>query len=372
MSGESDAVGQLIDAGLLGSAMERGGGMAAHHDVDCANCGAALQGRYCQNCGQRGAVHRSLAHLLEEFFHGLFHFDGKLWRTAPLLLVRPGALTRRYVQGQRVRFVSPIALFLFSIFLMFFAVSTIDPSVGIPNKMALSATDREELKRDLEEAKADLQEAARDAADAKSAKQKARAEKALGAAQSAVEMAAKAENGGDEAAQAMRDKLAANFDWRDWMKRAAEKPNLRVLDNDTLTERMRESLRDPDLLLYKLKNTASEYSFLLVPMSVPFLWVMFLFRRRVYLYDHVIFALHSLSFMALFVSLCALAWKFNFGARLALAPILVPPLHMFFHLKGAYQLSVGGALWRTTFMLVVALIVLVIYVAVILVLGLLH
>src|SRR3546814_17628486 len=36
-----------------------------------------------------------------------------------MLLFRPGALTRRYVAGERARFVSPLALFLFLVFVMF-------------------------------------------------------------------------------------------------------------------------------------------------------------------------------------------------------------------------------------------------------------
>lgn len=36
-----------------------------------------------------------------------------------MLILRSGQLTRRYIEGARVRFVSPMALFLFSVFLMF-------------------------------------------------------------------------------------------------------------------------------------------------------------------------------------------------------------------------------------------------------------
>ena len=40
-----------------------------------------------------------------------------------IAVVIPGELTRRYVEGQRASFISPIALFLFCVFLMFAAVS---------------------------------------------------------------------------------------------------------------------------------------------------------------------------------------------------------------------------------------------------------
>jgi hypothetical protein len=42
-----------------------------------------------------------------------------------MLLWRPGELTRRYIEGQRARFVSPMAMFLFSVFLMFAVFSSL-------------------------------------------------------------------------------------------------------------------------------------------------------------------------------------------------------------------------------------------------------
>lgn len=35
------------------------------------------------------------------------------------MFLHPGRLTRRYIDGERVKFVSPMALFLFTVFLMF-------------------------------------------------------------------------------------------------------------------------------------------------------------------------------------------------------------------------------------------------------------
>ena len=58
-----------------------------------------------------------------DLLHGVLHFEGKIWRTLPMLAWRPGELTRRYIDGERARFVSPIALFLFCVFLMFAVAS---------------------------------------------------------------------------------------------------------------------------------------------------------------------------------------------------------------------------------------------------------
>ena len=94
-----------------------------HSEPVCANCNTPINGNFCHNCGQSAHVHHSLLHLLEEMVHGLWHFDAKGWRTIPLLIAYPGELTRRYIDGQRVRFISPLGLFLFMVFFMFFVFS---------------------------------------------------------------------------------------------------------------------------------------------------------------------------------------------------------------------------------------------------------
>ncbi|MFD1959902.1 DUF3667 domain-containing protein [Novosphingobium panipatense] len=89
------------------------------HESACLNCGTALVGTHCHACGQAAHVHRTLGAFFHDLLHGVFHFEGKTWRTLPLLAWKPGELTRQYVEGRRASFVSPIALFLFSVFLMF-------------------------------------------------------------------------------------------------------------------------------------------------------------------------------------------------------------------------------------------------------------
>jgi hypothetical protein len=53
-----------------------------------------------------------LLHLTEEVLHGVLHFETKGWRTLPLLVARPGLLTRRYIDGQRTRYVPPLHMFV--------------------------------------------------------------------------------------------------------------------------------------------------------------------------------------------------------------------------------------------------------------------
>jgi hypothetical protein len=376
---EPDALGQLADVGLVAASMEPGGKTAGHHATHCANCGVLLNGHYCPNCGQRAAVHRSLSHIGEEFFHSFFHFDGKIWRTAPLLFIKPGALTRRYVHGQRVRFVSPMALFFFSVFLMFFAFASVDPTKMVHTQLPTDA--KADIQEGLKEAQANLKDAEGDVESANAGDDKAEkreAAKALKRAQAALDAASKvaeaapADATTPEAPAADTGPVSDIFDWRATLKELGTSKKLQFTGHPEMTERARASLGDPDLLVYKLKNTASEYSFLLVPMSVPFVWMLFMFRRQVHLYDHVIFVLHSLSFMALFAASWAFLVKLNVEGPLGFWLALIPPVHLFFHLKGAYTLGTFGAIWRTSFLLMVALIALCIYLAFILVLGLIE
>jgi len=126
MSDIPDAVGSLAEGALWGRAAEPHHGERSAPAEDghtqesaCLNCGTPLVGSHCHACGQHAHVHRTASAFLHDLLHGALHFEGKTWHTLPLLAVRPGELTRRYIAGERARFVSPMGLFLFSVFLMF-------------------------------------------------------------------------------------------------------------------------------------------------------------------------------------------------------------------------------------------------------------
>src|SRR5687768_5527447 len=72
----------------------------------------------------------------------------------------------------------------------------------------------------------------------------------------------------------------------------------------------RKAKENPSLLFYKLQNNAYKFSWALIPISVPFVWVLFLHRRRYRAfkaYDHTVFVTYSLAFMTLgFVTLSLL------------------------------------------------------------------
>ena len=107
-----------------------------------------------------------------------------------------------------------------------------------------------------------------------------------------------------------------------------------------------EAAENPALMSVKIQEAASKYSWLLIPLSVPFLWMLFPFRRRHNLYDHTVFVTYSLSFMMMLVIASGLLVAAGWTA-LASMLFFVPPFHMYRHLKGAYELSRFSAIMRT-------------------------
>ena len=137
MSNEIEALGGLVTAGIAANVLDgpNGSSALASHGA-CANCGAPLAGNFCAACGQKAHLHRSLADVGHEFVHGITHFDGKAWKTLPMLVLHPGTLTRDYIMGKRAKYVAPVPLFLLVVFLMFFVFSF----VHISDNMGRGAT----------------------------------------------------------------------------------------------------------------------------------------------------------------------------------------------------------------------------------------
>ncbi len=412
MGMEIEAAGDLVTASLVAKEVEGHAGQHGEHghSAPCANCGTPVTATYCGNCGQKGHLHKSVLHLGEELIHGLLHFDTKGWRTLPLLVARPGQLTRRYIDGQRTRFVSPLALFLFMMFFMFFVFSltmgtSSGPSTGKVaegknGKAAFEQKMNEKIadqKKVVAEAEQDLKEAEPGTAEVPKAQQRLdEARKtleglnsALAAGKIAMTSTAKftetikpAKKGGekdkakDSAQEGVKTKepgiieeilhdVAEGVTDQDM----AGNSDATHSDSGWFSKGIRHAMENRELALYKLKNAAYKYSFLLVPISLPFLWLMFFWRRGVTMYDHAVFSLYSLSFMSLLFTIVATLSYFEHGGLAASLFVFVPPVHMFMQLRGAYGLSRYGALWRTCFLLLMTFIVLTMYAVAVLALS---
>ncbi|WP_010542806.1 DUF3667 domain-containing protein [Sphingomonas elodea] len=352
--GEFDAAGELVMGGLLGRAAEphAGEGHGHGHGTICLNCGTALIGSHCHQCGQSGHVHRSLGAIGHELLHGVAHFEGKMWRTLPLLAWRPGDLTRRYIAGERARFVSPMAMFLFSIFTMFaifqiLGISTptdldtnsMKPTVALQHSIAKTEATRSSKAAKL----AKLDAGDPDRADLQ--KEIAKADRDIAGFKAAIaQMPAVMRDDSDEIKE-------VHTGWH------------------TLDHGIEKWQKNPALMLYKLQSSVYKFSWLLIPLSLPFVWLLFFWKRQYKLYDHAVFVTYSIAAMSLFFIVITLLSAVHVSPGvLGTLATFVPPVHMCRQLKQAYGLGWRSAIFRTSLLLWFILIIAALF---LLILGLL-
>jgi hypothetical protein len=319
--GELEGIGEAVTGGLLARAVEPGAGEAGTdghtHEKNCLNCGCKLVGDFCHCCGQKAHIHRSIRAFMGDFVAGILNFEGKFWRTLPMLAWRPGEMTRRYIAGERARYISPVALYLFTVFAMF----------AVLNLTGTFSPGGEGFKAGLQ---ADIAEN-----------------------QTAI---ARLQRERKAAAAAGKD--VAEFDRKIANRKEDIEDSLKVVSGDAFTASeidedtpkwveplVEQATKNPELLTAKIQEAASKFSWLLIPLSVPFLWLLFPLRRRK-MYDHTVFVTYSLSFMMMLVIAGGLLVAAGFSAVAGFL-FFVPPFHMYRHLKGAYQLGRFSAIVRT-------------------------
>jgi hypothetical protein len=93
-----------------------------YRGTECTNCGHPLDisDRYCPNCSQANSTKKlSLKDFFDEFFSSLISYDSKLLKTLSALLIRPGKITKDYLNGRRVSYTNPFR-FLLSLAIVYF------------------------------------------------------------------------------------------------------------------------------------------------------------------------------------------------------------------------------------------------------------
>lgn len=322
-----EGVGEAVTGGMVARAVEpEAGEHSGEVGGNCLNCGAELTGPYCRQCGQKARVRRSVGAIIHDIVHGVLHLDGKFWRTLPLLVWRPGDLTRRYVHGERAKFVSPMAMFLFSVFLMFAVLAIYGVSL---TELEVSGG---QVRQGLETARSDLTR--------ELAETRARRTAALGTARVRL----------DREVVQIEEQLAAigrvqggAGEFQFIGGRGERSTGWPRLDRG-----IRAFSENPSLALYKLQSNGYKFSWLLIPLSVPFVWLLFFWTRRFHFYDHTVFVTYSLAFMSLFAVMLTVLGFAGVGAGIiAPAALFIPPIHMFRQLKQAYQLHWASAAVRT-------------------------
>lgn len=420
MTGELAGAADIITGAVVAGAVEPGTGGGTHADGNCLNCGTTLVGAHCHACGQKGHVHRTLHAFGHDFLHSVLHFDGKIWRTLPMLFWRPGDLTRRYIHGERAKFVSPLALFLFTVFLTFAVFNWIAPSSFNTNQVVAANSaerqylaDREEITADIAKLEAEKKEAIAagnqgyEWMDGQIARHRERLktlEEGRGKEIQEAEMAARKfalEKGKIETqiarleAELANAKKAGTTTDKIEEQLASEKLGLKLMggaadalakgDNfpdewnftdlefpgsDRLNEAVKHASENPQLLIYKMQSNAYKYSWALIPISVPFVWLLFFWRWRFKMFDHAVFVTYSLTFMMMLGVVCAILIQFPATEVIGgLALVFFPPIHMYRQLHHAYETSRFGAFWRMCALSIFALTAFTLFAMLIITLG---
>lgn len=421
MTDELAGAADIVTGAMLGRAVESPAGEAhGGAATNCLNCGTTLIGVHCHACGQKGHVHRTLHAFGHDFLHSVLHFDGKIWRTLPMLFWNPGALTRRYVHGERAKFVSPLALFLFTVFLTFAVFNWLAPK-GVDVNPVVSAAaaekeylaDRGEILDSIAKLEADKKDAiaagtpgyqwmdgeisrrqrnlklledrrgkeirAAEIVARKIAMETSTIEAEISRREAEIAAAKKAGNPTDDleaelagvrlglglkgkASNALTKSDQPNGDW-----------NFTGLDFPgaaQLNEAVRHASENPQLLLYKIQSNAYKFSWALIPISIPFVWLLFFWRWRFKMFDHAVFVTYSLTFMMLLGVICGIFIQFPATEVIGgLALVFLPPIHMYRQLHHAYETSRFGAFWRMCMLSFFALTALTLFAVLIVTLG---
>lgn len=329
---------------------------------NCENCGRALLGDYCYACGQpvKGLV-RHFSSIIGDFADSVLNLDTRLPRTLWPLLAKPGFLTTEYFSGRRVRYVSPVRLFVFisivTFFVAQFTVSFGDGTVKFDDdgdSISRAAT-VQEVEKVRDQALAEMAEARRNVAGTpgadigirmgeKAIKEKAQKRiealrKAQAASTASAGAAAEAEtasatptsvttpttatastklttatsNDDDEFDISFNDKpwdAKTNPIAVEWLPRFA---------NDWLNSQagrakgnFKRLKEDPNALKDAMLSAVPSTLFILLPLFAAMLKILYVFKRRLYM-EHLIVALHSHAFLCLalllmFVTIALQSW----------------------------------------------------------------
>lgn len=81
-----------------------------------------MSAKFCPNCSQANSTKKlSLKDFFDEFFASFISYDPKLLKTLSALLLKPGKITRDYINGKRVSYTNPFR-FLLSLAIVYFLI----------------------------------------------------------------------------------------------------------------------------------------------------------------------------------------------------------------------------------------------------------
>ena len=275
----------------------------------CENCGAALQGHWCAECGQPAiAYRRSFRYVVADLLNEFLNWDSKFFTTIALLILKPWRLTNEFLAGKRVRYVNPLRLYLLASILFFFAVNYGAKGINF-DASKLGPKDRADLEAELK--KEDLPPAAREKLEA--LLRDSSPSPAPSPATNAPSPTPATKASSDVASQPTK---SANEQKKEYGK-IGERPFVAFDDAKSTTpfghwiesrakEKMGEHGTKMGLFISTLFSNLPYMMLCCIPLFACVLKVLYI-RRRLFYIDHLIYALHIHTFFYTAVMLIVLA-----------------------------------------------------------------
>lgn len=334
---------EAITGGALGGWLARfkSDGRSSHAapppGTRCENCETELVGQFCHACGQEASNHhRSILHVAWEAIEGMFHLDGRLWRTLPWLFVRPGRLTREFLDGKRARHVPPFRLFLVALLLFILSAETV-------------------IHRSMHDAQHGAAHAAGPGgtAGASHGAGHGPAKDAKTGAPPDIETSVKAVPGqvAADVQQSMKeggllsDKVDAEGKRKfiDPGEGVAPKEQAKL---DWLNGQLNKVVSTPGYFVAVVFGWGHRLAVLMLPILALSLGICYVYRRKFFMYDHLIVSMNYLSFIFLLWAI-VLILPAPVKDVAVLAALIWAPVSLFQTLRGVYGSSVFGALLKT-------------------------
>lgn len=271
----------------------------------CPNCGTELKGEYCWSCGQSAKdMKRPFYALFSDVLNAVVAFDGRLALTLPALMFRPGHVTRSYLDGKRVRYVPPFRLFLIASVLFFLTLFSLGEKQSWMNGDDLTVnTARNAISEVIVDGRP------------------------LGEIEG-YEAIFDTEGKFDPvAAKAFLDQVSTE-------ENTASEQEVGDLTN--MLEAMNGVTLSRSDIFASVKKWAPRLSFLLLPVTIISLTILHIWMRRIYIYDHVIVAMHLQTFIYFAATLAILFSAVSVGWAWGLFGVSIP-VYLFVLLRKSYD-----------------------------------
>ena len=334
-------------------------------EKDCLNCGRVVEENFCPHCGQENIVVKEDAlHMVAHAVADYFHFEHKFFGTMKPLMLKPGELTKAYVEGKRVSFIHPIRLYIF-ISIVFFLVVLNEKRMG-------ESADPVKVQETTKPAKGDgkLTPGEKDSLVASELREVEKAMKFVpntnGLRDSLIREAKK-----DILADAKSNKTNTKVNWKTgntkkWVNNWGNKDTT-VADYERNQAKLPKEKKDGFLKHYFTKRTIelSKYPdpkkkfvedflhnipkmmFLLLPLFALILKLVYINKNRYY-YEHLIYSFHVHSAIFLIVLITMLLqWAFHFVYDIGGWLYSICTLYIVWYIYRSLRTFYGSTRWVT-------------------------